>query len=131
MLRLLGLQDAGPRGVPLVNTAVDALHQRRLLGRGAAYWMGYALRRGATGPASVVERIASLPAQPPPLDREEELSTALDRVMRDASAVILRGYELPTDVQIVRPGGHFFDERGAEMWGTVARPAAKPEERRA
>ena len=33
----------------------------------------------------------------------EEVSAALDRVMRDASAVVLRGYELPTDVQIVDP----------------------------
>ena len=39
VLRLYGLHDAGPRGVPLVNLAVDALHERRLLGRGAAYWM--------------------------------------------------------------------------------------------
>ena len=40
VLRLLGLHEAGPRGVPLVNLAVDALHERGLLGRGAAYWMG-------------------------------------------------------------------------------------------
>src|SRR5512139_1218702 len=56
VLRLYGLHDAGPRGVPLVNLAVDALHERRLLGRGAAYWMGYVLRRGATDPVTVVDR---------------------------------------------------------------------------
>ena len=33
------------------------------------------------------------------LDRVEETSAALDRVMRDASSIVLRGYELPTDYQ--------------------------------
>lgn len=77
VLRLLGLGEEAPGGVPLVNVAVDALHERRLLGRGAAYWMGYALRRGASGPAAVVERLASLPPAPEPLPPEEE------RAMRD------------------------------------------------
>ena len=49
----------------------------------------------------------------------EEVAVAFDRAMRDASAVVLRGYELPTDQQIVRPGGRYFDKRGAEMWETV------------
>ena len=53
------------------------------------------------------------------LDRVEEASAALDRVMRDASSVVLRGYELPTDCQIVRPGERYFDDRGVEMWTTV------------
>src|SRR5512138_3648824 len=85
VLRLLGLHDAGPRGVPLVNLAVDALHDRRLLGRGAAYWMGYVLRRGATGPAGVVERLASLPAHPEPLAPEEERALEAE-LRRDARA---------------------------------------------
>jgi hypothetical protein len=42
---------------------------------------------------------------------------------------VLRGYELPTDVQIVRPGQHFFDKRGAWMWETVTRLVAKLEEK--
>jgi DNA polymerase I len=54
-------------------------------------------------------------------DLTDETSAALDRVMRDASAVVLRGYELRTDVQIVRAGARFHDDRGAEMWGTVER----------
>jgi DNA polymerase family A len=66
-----------------------------------------------------------------PLDQVEHVSAALDRLMRDASAVVLRGYELPTDVQIVRPGQHFFDKRGAEMWETVTRLVTKLEEQRA
>ena len=67
VLRLLGFHDAGPRGVPLVNAMVDALHDRGLLARGAAYWMGYVMRRGARDPSQVVDRIASLPRSPEPL----------------------------------------------------------------
>jgi hypothetical protein len=58
----------------------------------------------------------------------EEVSAALDRVMRDASAVVLRGYELPTDEQLVRPCEHFRDKRGIEMWNTVTRLVAKLEQ---
>jgi hypothetical protein len=58
----------------------------------------------------------------------EAVSAALDRVMRDASAVVLRGYELPTDVQIVRPGGRYQDKRGLSMWATVTRLVARLEQ---
>ncbi len=85
VLRLLGLHDAGPRGVPLVNVAVDALHERRLLGRGAAYWMGYALRRGAADPGGVVEWIAALPERPEPMPPDEERAM-LAEVRREARA---------------------------------------------
>jgi DNA polymerase I-like protein with 3'-5' exonuclease and polymerase domains len=57
----------------------------------------------------------------------EDVSAALDRVMRDASAVVLRGYELPTDRQIVRPGERYFDKRGKAMWDTVTGLLAKRE----
>jgi beta-lysine 5,6-aminomutase alpha subunit len=87
VLRLFGLHDAGPRGVPLVNLAVDALHERGLLGRGAAYWMGYALRRGATDPLTVVDRIASLPRSPEPLRPDEERAM-LDGMRREARAAV-------------------------------------------
>jgi beta-lysine 5,6-aminomutase alpha subunit len=85
VLRLYGLHDAGPRGVPLVNLAVDALHERKLLGRGAAYWMGYVLRRGATDPVTVVDRIASLPPSPEPLRPDEERAM-LEGMRREARA---------------------------------------------
>jgi hypothetical protein len=65
------------------------------------------------------------------LDQVEHASYALDRVMRDAAAIVLRGYELPTDKQIIRPGQHYYDKRGAEMWGAVEKLLAKLEERRA
>lgn len=61
-------------------------------------------------------------------DDAEEVSAALDRVMRDASAVVLRGYELLTDVQVVQTGEHYHDDRGIEMWSTVTRLVAKLEQ---
>jgi beta-lysine 5,6-aminomutase alpha subunit len=77
VLRLLGFHDAGPRGVPWVNLMVDALHERGLLGRGAAWWMGWALRHGARDPVQVVERLTSLPARPDPIPAEA------DRALRE------------------------------------------------
>ncbi|BDG06332.1 lysine 5,6-aminomutase subunit alpha [Anaeromyxobacter oryzae] len=85
VLRLYGLHDAGPRGVPLVNLAVDALHERGLLDRGAAYWMGYVVRRGATDPLAVVDRMASLPRHPEPLPESEERAM-LAEMRREARA---------------------------------------------
>ena len=57
----------------------------------------------------------------------DDVSAALDRIMRDASAVVLRGFELPTDCQIIRPGERYFDKRGKAMWDTVTRLLAKRE----
>jgi beta-lysine 5,6-aminomutase alpha subunit len=71
-LRLFGFHGAGPAGVPWVNLMADALQGHGLLGRGAAYWLGRALRAGASDPAGVVERFAALPRSPAPLPREEE-----------------------------------------------------------
>jgi len=65
------------------------------------------------------------------LDEVDDVSAALDRVMRDAASLILRGHELPTDVQIVRPGERFFDKNGVEMWGTVSDVLTKLERRTA
>jgi DNA polymerase I len=58
-----------------------------------------------------------------PADTIEETSAALDQVMRDASAIVLKGYELGTDDQPIRHGERFFDDRGIEMWNTVSRLA--------
>jgi hypothetical protein len=54
-----------------------------------------------------------------PADQIEDAAVALDRIMRDAAAVVLRGYELPTDFKIIRPGERYFEKRGVEMWNTV------------
>jgi hypothetical protein len=61
------------------------------------------------------------------LSDADDLSRALDQAMGDASAIVLRGYRLPTDCQVIRPGEHYVDDRGAAMWSTVTRLLAKLE----
>jgi hypothetical protein len=34
---------------------------------------------------------------------------------------------LPTDKQVILPGGHYFDDRGEAMWNTVTKLLAKLE----
>jgi hypothetical protein len=63
-----------------------------------------------------------------PLEHVAEISAALDRTMRDAAAIVLRGYELPTDQQIIRPGETYYDKRGVEMWTTVTKLVARLEQ---
>jgi DNA polymerase I len=46
------------------------------------------------------------------LDEIEDASAALDQCMRDAAAVVLRGYELRSGEQLLRPGEHYTDDRG-------------------
>ena len=66
-----------------------------------------------------------------PADQIEDVSAALDRVMRDAAALVLRVYELPTDEQQILPGQRFYDERGEAMWNTVTKLVAKRTEKSA
>jgi DNA polymerase I len=61
------------------------------------------------------------------LNQAEELSRELDRLMGDASAIVLRGYRLPTGSQIIRPGERYYDERGEAMWRTVTKLLAERE----
>jgi beta-lysine 5,6-aminomutase alpha subunit len=88
VLRLLGLHGAGPRGIPQVNLVADELHRRKLLGQGAAYWLGYVMRQGARDPGAIVEAIASLPEVPAPLPAAEDqaLREAVRRETRAAVA---------------------------------------------
>ena len=48
--------------------------------------------------------------------------------MGDAAATVLRGYRLPTDFQIIRPGQRYYDERGEAMWNTVTKLLARREQ---
>jgi hypothetical protein len=54
-----------------------------------------------------------------PAEAAADISAALDRAMRDASRAVLRGYELPTDEQVIHHTGRFFDKRGARMWTEI------------
>ncbi len=87
VLRLLGFHGAGPRGIPWVNSMVDALHERGLVGRGAAYWVGYAMRSGAHDPIRIAERLATIPRQPAPLDAGDDAALR-DEVRAEARAAV-------------------------------------------
>jgi DNA polymerase-1 len=101
------------RNFPMQSTGSEILHAACIM----------AERRGIPIVAPVHDAIMV----EAPAGEAEEVSAALNRVMRDASAVVLRGYELPTDDQVVQPGGHFHDDRGIAMWNTVTRLVAKLE----
>jgi hypothetical protein len=106
------------RNFPVQSTAAEILHVLCAL----------AERRGI----AIVAPIHDAVIAEAPVDQAEDVSAALDHVMRDAGAVVLRGYDaLPSDKQIIRPGEHFVDKRGAKMWVAVTRLVAKLEERRA
>lgn len=70
VLRFYGIEGVGSEGVPLANAMVDRLHRAGVLDRGAAYWMGRALRMGGRSPAEMIERLLALP--------DEELKKRLD-----------------------------------------------------
>jgi DNA polymerase family A len=57
-----------------------------------------------------------------PVADVDNASLELDRVMRDASRLVLRGCELPTSGgEPILPGQRYFDERGEQMWNTINR----------
>jgi DNA polymerase-1 len=110
-----GINPRTVRNFPIQSTGSEILHVASVL----------AERRGIPIVAPIHDAfVAEAEA-----GQEEEVSLALDRVMRDASRIVLRGYELGTDVQVVRAGEHFFDERGLEMWTMVTELLAKLEAR--
>jgi DNA polymerase-1 len=112
-----GINPRTVRNFPIQASASEILHAAIVL----------AERRGLHLVAPVHDALMCEAAA----EHEEEAAAALDRVMRDAAAVVLRGHELPTDKQAVRFGSHFFDKRGAEMWQTVSHSAARLERRTA
>jgi DNA polymerase-1 len=101
------------RNFPIQSTGSEILHVACIL----------AERRGIEIVAPVHDAIMA----EGPAGEIEELSRALARLWGDASAVVLQGYRLPTDCQIIRPGEHYFDDRGAAMWNTVTRLVTKLE----
>lgn len=108
-----GINPRTVRNFPIQSTGAEILHAACIL----------AERRGIEIVAPVHDAIMA----EAPAEQAEDTSIALDRVMRDAAAVVLRGYELPTDVQIVEPSKRFFEERAEEMWGTINRLVIKLE----
>jgi DNA polymerase-1 len=108
-----GINPRTVRNFPIQSTAAEILHVACVL----------AERRGIQIVAPVHDALMAEGSA----DQAEEISAALDRVMRNAAAIVLRGYELPTDRKVVRFGEHFHDDRGEEMWTTVERLLLKLE----
>jgi DNA polymerase I-like protein with 3'-5' exonuclease and polymerase domains len=101
------------RNFPIQATAAEILHVACVL----------AERRGIEVIAPVHDAIMAECA----LSDVDDVAKALDRCMRDAAAVVLQGYELCTDQQIIKPGGYFYDKRGDKMFQTVNSLVAKLE----
>src|SRR5438477_3822630 len=73
VLRLLGISGAGTRGAPLANLMVDRLREAGVLAKGAAYWLGRALKASpGKDPLHAIERVAAHPEKLPPLTPTEE-----------------------------------------------------------
>lgn len=62
-----------------------------------------------------------------PLDDLEATVRRAQALMAEASATVLRGFELRTDVKLVRYPDRYTDERGAGMWATVCEVLAEVE----
>ena len=56
-----------------------------------------------------------------PLERLEADVAAMQEAMRQASRIVLNGFELGTDAKIVRYPDRFSDPRGTVMWDRVMR----------
>src|SRR3954463_9399516 len=73
VLRLLGIGAAGTRGAPLANLIVDRLAEAKVLHKGAAYWLGRALKSApGKDPLHAIERLVAHPEKLPALNAEEE-----------------------------------------------------------
>jgi DNA polymerase family A len=112
-----GINQRTVRNFPIQSTGAEILHVACVL----------AERRGIEIVAPVHDALMA----EADADRVEEVSGALDCVMRDASVVVLRGYELRTDVQVIHAGEHYYDKRGAAMWDKVTELLGTLEEKTA
>jgi len=54
-----------------------------------------------------------------PLERLDDDITAMRKAMAEASMSVLSGFELATDVKVVRWPNRYADPRGDEMWNRV------------
>ena len=63
-----------------------------------------------------------------PLDRLDADIAAMRAAMAEASTLVLAGFELATDVKVVRWPDRYADPRGVEMWNRVCSLVAEMEE---
>jgi hypothetical protein len=108
-----GMRAKTIRNFPIQATAAEILHVACVL----------AERRGIEIVAPVHDALMA----ECDLSDVEDVSAALDLCMRDAAAVVLQGYGLRTDKQIIRPGEYYHEDRGIKMFNTVKSHIAKIE----
>jgi DNA polymerase I len=61
-----------------------------------------------------------------PLDRLEANIAAMRAAMAEAAGAVLTGFELGTDINVVRWPARYMDQRGAVMWDRVTRLLGRP-----
>jgi DNA polymerase-1 len=66
-----------------------------------------------------------------PFDRLDADVARMQDALREASRVVLDGFELGTDANIVRYPDRYMDERGTVMWERVMKLIAEHQERTA
>ena len=66
-----------------------------------------------------------------PLDRLEADVEQMQEAMREASRIVLNGFELGTDAKIIHYPDRYMDERGTLMWDRVMKLIAEHQERTA
>lgn len=54
-----------------------------------------------------------------PLDAIQSTVEATQRAMVEASRIVLNGFELRSDAEVVRYPDRYMDERGERMWETI------------
>src|SRR6478672_5367671 len=62
-----------------------------------------------------------------PFDRLDTDIVTMRAAMTEASRIVLSGFELRTDVSIVRHPNRYMDERGLTMWNTVIGLLRRPD----
>jgi beta-lysine 5,6-aminomutase alpha subunit len=91
VLRFFGIAGTGSTGAPVANLIVDRLQEAGMLGRGAAWWLGRALRGGETDPLVALDRLLASPRVTEPLSPEEDAALRADmRAEAQAAARELR-----------------------------------------
>jgi len=58
-----------------------------------------------------------------PLDVLDETVVKVQQIMKEASAIILGGFELTTDAKLIRYPDRYMDPRGIQMWNTIMKLA--------
>ena len=62
-----------------------------------------------------------------PLEVLDEVVAQIQQIMKEASSIILGGFELATDVKFVRYPERYMDPRGVHMWNTIMKLAGLPD----